>query len=88
MTLSTHFNRKSPRCENDLRVGDRKETDGSTLRVRAGKIMSRIWPDGAKDKYGAEVKESKLKQQAEKASEGRRERARPVQTHRNFPRAP
>jgi hypothetical protein len=72
MTLSTQFNRKSPRCENDLRVGDRKETDGSTLRVRAGKIISRIWPDGAKDKYGAEVKESKLKQQAIAEKERRR----------------
>ncbi len=64
MTLSSHFNRKAPRCENDLKVGTRKKTDGSTVHVRAGKIMSRIWPDGAKDKYGAEVKEGKLKQQA------------------------
>lgn len=73
MTLSSQFNRKSPRCENDLRVGDRKETDGSTLRVRAGKIMSRIWPDGAKDKYGTEVKEGKLKQQAIAEKERRRQ---------------
>jgi len=72
MTLSNHFNRKAPRCENDLKVGTRKKTDGSTVQVRAGKIMSRIWPDGAKDKYGAEVKESKLKQQAIAEKERRR----------------
>lgn len=72
MTLSSHFNRKSPRCENDLKVGTRKKSDGSTVQVRAGKIMSRIWPDGAKDKYGAEVKENKLKQQAIAEKERRR----------------
>ena len=34
--------------------------------------MSRIWTDGAKDKYGAEVKENKLKQQAIAEKERRR----------------
>lgn len=85
MTLSIHFNHKA-RCENDLKVGDRKETDGSTLRVRAGKIISRIWPDGAKDKYGAEVKESKLKQQAIAEKERRRQLAQAVKAP--SPRAP
>jgi hypothetical protein len=86
MTITNHFNHKAVRCENDLRVGDRKETDGSTLRVRAGKIISRIWPDGAKDKYGAEVKESKLKQRAIAEKERRREQARAVKAP--SPRAP
>ena len=38
--------------------------------------MSRIWPDGAKDKYGAEVKENKLKQLAIAEKERRRHLAR------------
>lgn len=80
MTLSSHFNRKAPRCENDIKVSSRKETDGSTLQVRAGKILSRIWPDGAKDKYGAEVKEGKLKQQAIAEKERRRQLAFAVKT--------
>ena len=71
MTLSSHFN-SNAKTECGIKVGVRKKSDGSTIQVRAGKIMTRFWPDGAKDKYGAEVKENKLKQQAIAEKERRR----------------
>ena len=85
MTLSNHFNHKA-KTEGDFKIGVRKKTDGSTVHVRAGKILSRIWADGSRDTDGAEVKQSKLKQQAVAEKERLREQARAAKAP--SPRAP
>jgi hypothetical protein len=87
MTLSSHFN-SNAKTECGIKVGVRKKSDGSTIQVRAGKIMTRFWPDGAKDKYGAEVIESKLRQQALDAKERLRQQAQAAQSQKPGPRAP
>src|SRR5580700_3565304 len=94
MTLTSHFNvnavkqEKVAKTEDDMRTGVRKDAQGNSKFVRNGKIQRIVYADGSRDTHGAEMKQKKLKQQAEKASEVRRERARHVQTHRNSPRAP
>ena len=89
MTLPSSF-LQQPKCENGIKTGTRKKTDGSTIQVRAGKIMSRFWADGSKDKYGAEVKLKDLKQQADNAIAAKRQRAHEavVMKMRHTPRAP
>jgi len=66
--LSVKFNHKAPakeiKTESDIKVGVRKKSDGSTVQVRAGKIISRHWADGSRDSHGAEVKLSQMRQAA------------------------
>jgi hypothetical protein len=93
MTLTSHFNpnalrQKKEVTEDDMRTGVRRDAQGNSKFVRNGKIQRIVYADGSRDTHGAEMKQKKLKQQAEKAGEVRRERARHVQTHRNSPRAP
>ncbi len=88
MTLSSHFNSHSAKTECEIKIGTRKKSDGSTIKVRAGKIMSRFWPDGATDKYGAEIKETRKKQQAIEAAEQLRRKAQEAQALKHAPRAP
>jgi hypothetical protein len=82
MTLSNHFNQnaaqqqKTIKTEDDIRTGVRKDSQGNTKFVRGGKIQRIVWADGSSDSHGAEVKLSKLKQQAVAEKERRREQAR------------
>jgi hypothetical protein len=92
MTLSNHFNlnatkqQKTIKTEDDMRTGVRKDSYGNTKFVRGGKIQRIVWADGSKDTHGAEVKLSKLKQQAVAEKERRNEQARVVKPL--SPRAP
>ncbi len=92
MTLSNHFNlnatkqQKTIKTEDDMRTGVRKDSYGNTKFVRGGKIQRIVWADGSKDTHGAEVKLSKLKQQAVAEKERRSEQARVVKPL--SPRAP
>jgi len=92
MTLSNHFNlnatkqQKTIKTEDDMRTGVRKDSYGNTKFVRGGKIQRIVWADGSKDTHGAEVKQSKLKQQAVAEKERRNEQARVVKPL--SPRAP
>ena len=94
MTLTSHFNlnadkqQKVTQTEDAMRTGVRKDAQGNSKFVRNGKIQRIVYADGSRDTHGAEMKLKNLKQQAEKASEVRRERARHVPTHRSSPRAP
>jgi hypothetical protein len=93
MTLASHFNHNAARqkkevTEEEMRTGVRKDAQGNSKFVRNGKIQRIVYADGSRDTHGAEMKQKKLKEQAERASQTRRERARHVQTHRNSPRAP
>jgi hypothetical protein len=93
MTLTSHFNlnavkQKKEVTEDAMRTGVRKDSYGNSKFVRNGKIQRIVYADGSRDTHGAEIKQKNLKQQAEQASQVRRERARHVQTHRNSPRAP
>jgi hypothetical protein len=78
--LSVKFNHKAPpkevKTESDIKVGVRKKTDGSTIHVRAGKILSRHYADGSRDSHGAERKLNELKQAAVEACVRRTEDAR------------
>ena len=89
MTLPSYFFQQ-PKCENGIKTGTRKKTDGSTIQVRAGKIMSRFWADGSRDKYGAEMKMKALKEQAENAIAAKRQLAHSavMMKMRHTPRAP
>lgn len=66
--LSVKFNHKAPpkeiKTESDIKVGVRRKSDGSTVQVRAGKIISRSWADGSRDSHGAEQKLNELKRAA------------------------
>ena len=92
MTLSTHFNQnasklqKTVKTEDDMRTGVRKDSYGNSKYVRNGKIQRIVWADGSRDSHGAEVKHSKLKQQAVAEKERRLEQARVVKPL--SPRAP
>jgi hypothetical protein len=89
MTLPSHFIQQ-PKCENGIKTGTRRKGDGSTIQVRAGKIMSRFYPDGSRDKYGAEMKMKALKQQADNAIAAKRQQAHEavMMKMRHTPRAP
>jgi hypothetical protein len=75
MTLSNRFNFHA-KTECAIKVGTRKKSDGSIIHVRAGKIMSRFWADGSRDKYGAEVRNNRLKELALAENNRRQEAAR------------
>src|SRR5438045_3030519 len=81
--LSIKFNHKAPpkevKTESDIKMGVRKKSDGSTIHVRAGKIMGRSWADGSRDSHGAERKLNELKQAADEACRKRTEDARLAQ---------
>jgi len=78
--LSVKFNHKAPpkeiKTESAIKVGVRKKTDGSTVHVRAGKIISRQWADGSRDSHGAERKLNEMRQAAVEACQKRTEDGR------------
>ena len=85
-SLTSAFNIRAPKfqpkTETEIRVGVRKESDGSTVHVRAGKVISRMWADGSRDSHGAEVKLKDLQQRAVQERERRLEVARMAQAHK------
>ena len=88
-SLSSAFNIRAPRylpkTETEIRVGVRKESDGSTVHVRAGKVISRMWADGSRDSHGAEVKQRALQQRAVQEKDRRLEVARMAQSRKHHP---
>jgi hypothetical protein len=92
MTLSSQFNQnavkeeKTVKTEDDIRTGVRKDSQGNTKFVRGGKIQRIVWADGSRDTHGAEVKQSKLNQEAVAEKERSREQA--LASKPPSPRAP
>ena len=94
MTLTRHFNQhatkqqRAVKTEDDAHVGVRKDAYGNSKFIGGVKSQRVPWAEPPVTAHGTAIKLQNLMQQAEFATEVRRERARHVQTHRSSPRGP
>lgn len=92
--LSLKFNKKAKviRCENDIKVGHRMESDGTKIAVRGGKVISRYHADRVEKHKGIDGRPAtpvaKLNQFRLAASEAVARKHQASRLHHRPPSAP